>query len=62
MPRFECTRPPGCGGRFADQNLLTHFLKNIRLVGGLLQIVYFACSEESTLTPRTARWFSMAAE
>ena len=26
---------------FADQNQLIHFLKNIMLVGGLLQIVYF---------------------
>ena len=26
---------------FADQNQMIHFLKNIMLVGGLLQIVYF---------------------
>jgi putative oxidoreductase len=26
---------------FADQNQLIHFLKNVMLVGGLLQIVYF---------------------
>jgi putative oxidoreductase len=26
---------------FADQNQMIHFLKNVMLVGGLLQIVYF---------------------
>jgi len=26
---------------FADQNQMIHFLKNVMLAGGLLQIVYF---------------------
>jgi putative oxidoreductase len=32
---------------FADQNQLIHFLKNIMLVGGLLQIVYFGAGPMS---------------
>jgi hypothetical protein len=38
---------------FADQNLLTHFLKNISSS---------AASCRSAILPRTARWFSVAAE
>ena len=32
---------------FADQNQMIHFLKNIMLVGGLLQIVYFGAGPMS---------------
>src|ERR1700684_4566772 len=32
---------------FADQNQLIHFLKNVMIVGGLLQIVYFGAGPMS---------------
>ena len=32
---------------FADQNQMIHFLKNIMIVGGLLQIVYFGAGPMS---------------
>jgi putative oxidoreductase len=32
---------------FADQNQMIHFLKNVMLVGGLLQIVYFGAGPMS---------------
>jgi len=32
---------------FADQNQIIHFLKNIMIVGGLLQIVYFGAGAMS---------------
>jgi putative oxidoreductase len=32
---------------FADQNQIIHFLKNIMIVGGLLQIVYFGAGPMS---------------
>jgi putative oxidoreductase len=32
---------------FADQNQMIHFLKNIMIAGGLLQIVYFGAGPMS---------------
>lgn len=32
---------------FADQNMMIHFLKNVMIAGGLLQIVYFGSGEIS---------------
>jgi putative oxidoreductase len=32
---------------FADQNQMIHFLKNVMIVGGLLQIVYFGAGPMS---------------
>jgi putative oxidoreductase len=31
---------------FADQNQMIHFLKNVMLTGGLLQIVYFGAGDK----------------
>ncbi|MBC7989739.1 MAG: DoxX family protein, partial [Luteimonas sp.] len=32
---------------FADQNQMIHFLKNVMLAGGLLQIAYFGAGPKS---------------
>ena len=32
---------------FADQNQMIHFLKNVMITGGLLQIVYFGAGPMS---------------
>jgi putative oxidoreductase len=37
---------------FADQNQVIHFLKNVMIVGGLLQIVYFGAGPLSIGAPR----------
>ena len=37
---------------FADQNQMIHFLKNVMLVGGLLQIVYFGAGPLSVDSSR----------
>jgi putative oxidoreductase len=39
---------------FADQNMMIHFLKNVMIAGGLLQIAYFG-SGEISLDMRAAR-------
>jgi putative oxidoreductase len=39
---------------FADQNQMIHFLKNIMIIGGLLQIAYFGAGHYS-LDARSAR-------
>ena len=38
---------------FADQNQMIHFLKNVMLVGGLLQIVYFGAGPLSIDSSRS---------
>jgi len=40
---------------FADQNQMIHFLKNIMILGGLLQIVYFGAGPLSVDARATAR-------
>ena len=40
---------------FADQNQMIHFLKNVMLAGGLLQIVYFGAGPLSVDAPATKR-------
>lgn len=40
---------------FADQNQMIHFLKNIMILGGLLQIVYFGAGPLSLDARATAR-------
>lgn len=40
---------------FADQNQMIHFLKNVMLVGGLLQIVYFGAGPMSLDASRDQR-------
>ncbi len=37
---------------FADQNQMIHFLKNIMIAGGLLQIVYFGAGSRSVAAAR----------
>lgn len=39
---------------FADQNMMIHFLKNLMIVGGLLQIVHFGAGAFSLDARRTA--------
>jgi putative oxidoreductase len=39
---------------FADQNMMTHFLKNLMIAGGLLQIVHFGAGPVS-LDARSGR-------
>jgi len=39
---------------FADQNQMIHFLKNVMLAGGLLQIVYFGAGPLSVDASRKA--------
>lgn len=40
---------------FADQNMFIHFLKNLMIAGGLLQIVHFGAGALSVDNRRTAR-------
>ncbi len=40
---------------FADQNQMIHFLKNVMLAGGLLQIVYFGAGPMSMDASRSPR-------
>lgn len=40
---------------FADQNMMIQFLKNMRIAGGLLQIVHFGASAVSLDNRRRAR-------
>ena len=40
---------------FADQNQMIHFLKNIMILGGLLQIVYFGAGPMSLEARAIAR-------
>jgi putative oxidoreductase len=40
---------------FADQNMLIHFLKNLMIAGGLLQIVHFGAGALSVDNRRTER-------
>lgn len=41
-------------GHFADQNTMIHFLKNVMIAGGLLQIVHFGAGRISLDGRRTA--------
>ena len=40
---------------FADQNMMIHFLKNLMIAGGLLQVVHFGAGAFSLDAGRTAR-------
>jgi putative oxidoreductase len=40
---------------FSDQNMFIHFLKNLMIAGGLLQIVHFGAGALSVDNRRTAR-------
>ena len=44
---FTVAAAIGFHHNFADQNQMIHFLKNIMVVGGLLQIVYFGAGPMS---------------
>src|SRR6202044_1773455 len=49
---------------FADQNQMIHFLKNVMITGGLLQIVYFgagAWSLDARTTGSTSRQEKLSA-
>jgi putative oxidoreductase len=54
MAAFTLAAALGFHNNFADQNQMIHFLKNISMMGGLLQVVAFGAGAFS-LDGRTAR-------